>query len=289
MRSVERLVPPLVFALAAVPAAAQTLYPRDPSEGKPALLGGDTPYAINSAVTRVVVEVDRNDVPADGQSPVQLTVRLYGADGQPLAGSALATVEHSGGRLMLAGARTDEFGPRGKDADRATPGIQLKVDGGVARLTLLAPADPQDVKIRVTAGMFEANGTVAFIAEQRPMVAVGLVEGIVNFRDRTVLSPVRDNDGFEREIRSWSRSFNDGKSDVGARAAMFIKGTIKGDLLLTAAYDSDRDNPCAPAARHQPRGLLSGLRRQFAQELRRAHCQPFVRAARFGQELRDVR
>lgn len=241
MRSVERLVPPLVFALAAVPAAAQTLYPRDPSEGRPAILAGDGPYAVNSVVTRIVVEVDRNDVPADGQSPVQLTVRLYGADGQPLAGSAFATVEHSGGRLLLPGARTDEFGPRRQDADRATPGVQLKVEGGVATLKLLAPADPQDVKIRVTAGNQEAHGTIGFIAEQRPMVAVGLVEGIVNFRDRTVLSQVRDSDGFEREIRAWSRQFNDGKANVGARAAMFLKGTVKGDVLLTAAYDSDRD------------------------------------------------
>lgn len=241
MRSAERLVPPLVFALAAVPAAAQTLYPRDLTETRSSLLAGEGPYAVNSAVTRIVVEADRNDVPADGQSAVQLTVRLFGADGQPLAGSALATVEHSGGRLLLPGARTDEQGPLGRDADRVTRGIQLKVEGGVAKVTLLAPAEPQDVKVRITAGAHEANGTIAFIAEQRPMVAVGLVEGIVNFRDRTVLSPTREGDGFAREIRSWSRQFNDGKANVGARAAMFLKGTIRGDVLLTAAYDSDRD------------------------------------------------
>ena len=46
---------------------------------------------------------------------------------------------------------------------------------------------------------------------------------------------------FEREIRAWSREFNGGKANIGARAAFYLKGTVRGDLLLTAAYDSDKD------------------------------------------------
>lgn len=198
-------------------------------------------YAANEAVARVVVEVDRDAVPADGQAPVKLTIRLYGKDGQPLAQSAFVTIEHSGGRLLLPGARTDEYGPRRQDADRVTPGVQLKVEGGVATVTLLAPSEAQDVRVRVTAGRETAAGTISFVPELRPMVAAGLIEGIVNFRNRTVLTPVRRGDGFEREIESWSREFNGGKANVAARTAFFLKGTIRGDLLLTAAYDSDKD------------------------------------------------
>jgi hypothetical protein len=221
---------------------APLLYPRIPgadAEPGQALLG-DTPYAANAAVTRIVVEVDRNAVPADGQSPVQLVLKLYGRDGQPLKTAAFVTIEHSGGRILLPGGRTDEFGPRGLDADRATPGVQLKVDGGTARFTLLAPDQAQDVRVRVSAGSQEATGVISFIPELRPMVAAGLIEGVVNLR-RGALQAVQQGDVFEREIQAWSRSFNQGKANLGVRTAFYLKGTVRGDLLLTAAYDSDKD------------------------------------------------
>ena len=55
------------------------------------------------------------------------------------------------------------------------------------------------------------------------------------------LMPTRAADGFEQELRHFSREWNDGKDSAGARAAFFLKGKIKGDFLLTAAYDSDKD------------------------------------------------
>lgn len=197
-------------------------------------------YAANAAVARIVVEVERDAVPADGQQPVPVTVRLFDADGRLLAGRVFATIEHSGGRVLLPGARTDELGPRRRDADRATPGVQLPVEGGIARFTLLAPAEAQDVRLRVTAGRHEAAGTISFVPDLRPMVAAGLLEGIVTFRNRVALQPVRRGDGFEQEIERWSRSFDGGKGTVAGRAAVYLKGTIRGDLLLTAAYDSDK-------------------------------------------------
>jgi hypothetical protein len=118
--------------------------------------------------------------------------------------------------------------------------VQLKVEGGVAEFTLLAPAEAQDVRVRISAGGEEAAGVISFIPELRPMVAAGLIEGIVNFRQRTVLSQTRRNDGFEQEIENWTRQFNAGRTAAAGRAAFFLKGTIRGDLLLTAAYDSDK-------------------------------------------------
>ena len=221
---------------------APLMYPRLPgTDAEPGqVLLGDTPYATNAAVARIVVEVDRNAVPADGQSPVQLVLKLFGRDGQPLKTSAFVTIEHSGGRILLPGGRTDEFGPRGLDADRATPGVQVKVEGGTARFTLLAPDQAQDVRVRVSAGSQEAAGVISFIPELRPMVAAGLIEGVVNLR-RGALQSVQQGDVFEREIQAWSRSFNQGKANLGVRTAFYLKGTVRGDMLLTAAYDSDKD------------------------------------------------
>lgn len=232
----------VLLVAAAATQAQPLLQPRIPgADAEPSrLLFGDTPYAANAAVARIVVEVDRNHVPADGQSPVQLLVKLFGADGQPLASPAFVTIEHSGGRILLPGARTDEFGPRALDADRATPGVQLKVDGGTARFTLLAPDQAQDVRVRITAGTQEAAGVVSFVPELRPMVAAGLIEGVVNLR-RGALQTVQQGDVFEREIQAWSRSFNSGKANLGVRTAFYLKGTVRGSTLLTAAYDSDKD------------------------------------------------
>jgi hypothetical protein len=227
-------------------AGEAALYPRVPSldAAKPKLFRAEQEgvnYAANDAVKRIVVEVDRDAVPADGQAPVRLTVRLFDKDGKPLQGTAFATIEHSGGRVLLPGARTDEFGPRRQDADKTNPGVQLKVDNGVAEFDLLAPAEAQDVRIRISAGNEEASGSISFVPDLRPMVAAGLIEGIVSLRNKAVITPARRNDGFEQELERWSRDFNDGKGTVAGRAAFYLKGTVRGDLLLTAAYDSDKN------------------------------------------------
>jgi hypothetical protein len=229
----------------AVNGPALQLYPLAPgqdAEPGSVFMGerGGVAYAANAAVGSLVVEVDRNGVPADGQSPVKLRIQVLGRDGKPLAQTVYLTVEISGGRLLLPGARTDELGPRARDADRATPGSQLKVEGGRAEITLLAPAAAQDVRVRVSAGNQEAAGVLSFVPELRPMIAAGLVEGVINFRGGS-LQPVQRGDVFEREIRAWSRSFNGGKTEAAARTAFYLKGTVRGDVLLTAAYDSDKE------------------------------------------------
>ena len=227
------------------PGGESALYPRAPGQDAqaPTLFRGEQSginYAANGVVARILVEVDRDAVPADGQAPVKLTLRLFGRDGKPLTQTVFATIEHSGGRVLLPGARTDELGPRRQDADRVTPGVQLKVENGIAEFTLLAPAEAQDVRVRISAGGEEAAGVISFVPELRPMVAAGLIEGIINFRNKAQLSMPRRNDGFEQEIENWSREFADGRRSVAARTAFYLKGTIRGDMLLTAAYDSDK-------------------------------------------------
>ncbi len=250
MPRAERLLPHSVIAAAALLSLSAALAQHAPA-GSPTdvryspISAGDArlhPRAPDdaAAVSRILVEVDRDAVPADGQSPVLLRIRLFTADGQPLLTPTFITIEHSGGRVLLPGARTDEFGPRRLDADRSTPGVQLQVSGGLAEFTLLAPTEPQDVRIRISAAGEAATGTISFVPELRPMVAAGLIEGVISFRNKVGLQPVRRGDAFEQEIQAWSREFNNGKANAAARAAFYLKGTIRGDLLLTAAYDSDK-------------------------------------------------
>ncbi len=217
------------------------LHPRDPQADsiRPGLFRGEGAPAV--VVARIVVEVDRDGLPADGQSAATLSVRLFDKDGRPVQGKAVVTVEHSGGRLLLPGARTDEAGPRGRDADRVQPGVQIEVDGGVATFTLLAPAEPQDVRVRVSAGGEVAAGVISFLPDLRPMIAAGLLEGVVRLSGKVAVQPVRRGDPFERELERWSRDFSNGRGRAGARAAFYLKGTVRGDVLLTAAFDSDKE------------------------------------------------
>ena len=248
----------LACALATVPAMAQTvgspgrftpvlgeatsLYPRSVAgtDAAPRALQDTAPGTLE----RIVVELDRDGVPADGQSAVHVRVQLLDAQQRPLPGTTQVTVENSGGRIRLQGSRTDELGPGALDADTLTPGVQLQVVDGVATFDLLAPHDPQDVLLRLTAGAETAQGSIAFVPEMRELLATGVIEGVVNFRRRNtagLVAAVDRDDAFDRDIRRWERQFNNGKANAAARTAFFVKGRIKGEYLLTAAYDSDKD------------------------------------------------
>lgn len=260
-RPVNRRAPRLTLlacALAALPAMAQqnvgssrftpvlgeptALYPRSPASADADVRTVAAANSVDQA--QVVVEVDRDGVPADGQTPVHVTVRVFDGNGAPAAGTTFATLENSGGRILLPGSRTDELGPGAADADKVMPGVQLAVNEGVAQFELLAPDQPQDVLLRVTANGLSAEGTIGFVPEMREMIATGLVEGVINFgrRDNSgLIAPVDHDDVFERDIRRWEKQFNHGKANAAARTAFFVKGRIKGEYLLTAAYDSDKE------------------------------------------------
>lgn len=204
---------------------------------------GDTNYAENAKVGMIRVAVAQNSLPADGQTPARLTIQLLDFNGQPVKGAAFVTVEATAGRIQIPGAATDETGPGSVDADRISRGTQVKVVDGRAEVLLLAPFQPQDVTVRMTAGRAQAQGVISFVPELREMLAVGLVEGIIKFDSKSPLqlTDARRDDGFEREIRSFSSSSSDGRRYSAMRTAFFLKGKIKGDALLTMAYDSDKD------------------------------------------------
>lgn len=230
----------------ALPDEAPFLSSRLPLSDGVALPGSRLPDPVDRAaqpqVHRIVVSVERDDIPADGQTPAKLSIRVLGADGQPVAGDTLLTVESDGGRWQIPGAASDEFGPAATDVDSTVPGIQVKAVDGRADVWLLAPIEPRPLQVRISAGGETATGTITFVPELRDMLAVGLVEGIIRIDSKSAseISPVRADDGFEREIRNWSRDSGDGKRHAALRTAFFLKGKISGRTLLTLAYDSDK-------------------------------------------------
>ncbi|HEY4714371.1 MAG TPA: hypothetical protein VIH30_09070, partial [Aquirhabdus sp.] len=129
-----------------------------------------------------------------------------------------------------------------KDLDDTKSGIQTFVEGGTLLVPITAPSEAGEGSLVVSSGVFNATTPVRFLPNLRPMIAVGIVEGAVSFQkfDPRKLSQVSRNDGFEQELNEISSS-NHGTVNSMGRAALFLKGKVKGEYLLTLAYDSDKD------------------------------------------------
>ncbi len=175
--------------------------------------------------------VPKDGATADGRTLASITVQLEDLEGLPVTVRTPVTLETSLGRWEVT------------DLDPFAPGVQVFVEGGHGTFRLLPPHEPGEATIYVSSGVLDAETTLSFLPELRPLLAVGVIEGMLNISkmDPKALLPAREQDRFERELRELSFTTSDGKVRGGGRAAFFLKGKIKGNYLLTMAYDSDKD------------------------------------------------
>lgn len=197
-----------------------------------------------SPVESIEVQVAGDNLPADGVGGTDVLVMLKDKNGRAVTGEVDVTVEVDGGaRILLPGRRTSESAADKGDIDRIAPGIQSVVANGVLKFKLIAPYKPEAVKLRVSVKGVSEAVTVRYVPELREMIAVGVIEGRLRSDrfDPSTIVPVREDDAFETELKGFEKEFNGGKTRAGARAALYLKGKIKGEYLLTLAYDSDKD------------------------------------------------
>jgi large repetitive protein len=178
---------------------------------------------------RILLSLPTKEKPiADGRTPVLIQINVVDAKGTAVSARTPVTLEANGARWQV------------EDIDPTEPGVQTFINGGQAQLALLPPLNPGDTLIRVSSGVIKTDYKVAFLPELRPMIAVGVVEGMIQLRNPSLTGVFAANrtDGFEEELRSLSRG-NDERR-VGGHAAFFLKGKVRGEYLLTLAYDSDK-------------------------------------------------
>jgi uncharacterized repeat protein (TIGR01451 family) len=182
-------------------------------------------------LARIQIGVPKGDVFADGKSPVTIRVQLTDDNGVPITARVPVTIQSSLGELQA------------QDMDRREPGLQLFLEGGGAEFTLVPPSEPGEAQITGGSGVIQGVAKLTFLPELRPFLAVGLLEGKVNISKLNLraLTPARSQDGFEEELRDFSINGNDNKTTAAGRAAFFLKGKLKGEYLLTAAYDSEKE------------------------------------------------
>ena len=185
-------------------------------------------------------------LPADGQSLVPVRVKLLDARGVPVKGRIALQV--TAGNLRVVPKRTSLNNTPGNAASKpfaadSVTGTVEAIDG-VAEFHLVAPLNPVEVPLSVQAGSVRARGRIAFAPDLRPLIAAGLVEGIIHLGPNAasaITPPSGLSDNFERELNRFQRQFNAGDVTLAGRAAFFVKGAIQGKYLLTAAFDSEKD------------------------------------------------
>jgi hypothetical protein len=199
---------------------------------------------VSSPVSKIGLTVEGENLPADGVSPTDVQLRLFDKDGQRIMVDIDVTIEVDGGaRVLMPGRLTSESGADRGDIDRITPGVQQTVKNGSLQFKLIAPFKPDPVTLKVSVRGVTEKVVVRYLPDLREFVAVGLVEGRLRSDkfDPGKISPVRENDGFDNELKGFTKEFNGGNTKFGARAAVYLKGKVKGDYLLTLAYDSDKN------------------------------------------------
>lgn len=181
-------------------------------------------------LARLSIKPQGETAPADGKRLVLIDVRLEDANGVPVVERTPVTLDSSAGLWDAA------------DLDPREPGQQVFIEGGSAEFALRAPQVAGEARLLAVSGLLQAKGALRFVPDLRPLVAAGVVEGSLSLNriSGNNTTPMRDFDGFEDRLRQMAEA-GDGKGGAaGVRAAMFAKGQVGSDTLVTMAYDSDK-------------------------------------------------
>ncbi len=178
-------------------------------------------------LAHVMLDVPENIV-ADGKTPVKVVVRLVDSKDVAVTARTPLTLEVGNGQWQA------------KDLNSKESGVQVFISGGRAEYELMPPTQPGPDRVRVSSGLIQAEQKIAWLPELRPLVAAGVIEGAINLRHLNAgsLVPLDTHDSFDQEISRLS--YGNANSTAAARAALFLKGKVRGDYLLTLSYDSDK-------------------------------------------------
>ncbi len=189
--------------------------------------GSDTKTVfVPGALSEIQLNVIQNNVAADGASTAQVEAFFLDEDGIQVGSRIPVTLDTELGTWLV------------NDNNAQEPGTQTFVEGGKATFELLAPIQPASSTIRVSTGTIFDEATIEFVPDLRPLIAAGIIEGSIRLREPLNIANV-DNDGFERELKELSYSIGNFTGD--ARFAFFLKGKVSGRTLLTAGYDSEKE------------------------------------------------
>jgi uncharacterized repeat protein (TIGR01451 family) len=166
-----------------------------------------------AAPVKIKLDVTPQPLMADSLTEPQLRITLLDDKGVPTGHGSVVTVTVDKGDILSPDLRVTE------------PGHQAQVRDGMALIRLNAASTPETRTVRVIAGELDQTVKVIFSPHQRPWIVSGIVSGSVSD------SHTRESDragGIELER----------KIETDNRVALFAKGSLPYDMVLTTSYDS---------------------------------------------------
>ncbi len=174
-----------------------------------------------SAGVAIKMDVDGTLKADNGRSAVPVKIRILDKNGYPAKGTYFLTIEASDGQWLES------------DIQDKVPGHQVKVTNGERIVHLRSSNQTGQIKVRASTGTLQSETDVAQVADMRPLIAVGMLD---------IRAHKGYKDGYE-SVMLEQLSMDDAAKDmeVDGRAALFMKGRVKGDMHLTLSYDNQKD------------------------------------------------
>ena len=173
-------------------------------------------FASPSQAVSLEIEPESDVLAADGgRSVMPIEISVRDESGYLARGLHFITVEASDGRIL------------GEDLQPDTQGFQVRLDRGTATINLASSNNTGDVEIRASNNDFDESVSIDFIAAQRSLLVSGIASANAGICDIS-------SDGFDPTNADCA----DGVQDE--RLALFLKGSIRGNMFLTLSYDSEK-------------------------------------------------
>jgi len=178
---------------------------------------------------KIILHADKDKLPADGTSIMDIAVTILDQEGRIVPDPGIITGYTTAGMLV------------NKDLDTVRDGTQISCREGMALFKLKSPRQTQDAEISVSYNGMVETMSVFFAPHLRNMFLTGFGEltighGKTKGNFDSLLKENQPDDGY----------YSDGKG------AFFLKGNIGRDILITAAYDSDKKKEDELFGREKP-------------------------------------
>jgi uncharacterized repeat protein (TIGR01451 family) len=167
-----------------------------------------------AAPAKIALSVSPSNLMADSLTEPQLRIVLLDKQGLPTGHGSVVTVTVDKGDILSPDLRITE------------PGHQAQVRDGMAIIRLSAASSPESRLLRVIAGDLDQSIKVTFAPHQRSWILSGIASASVTDRHR------------QESGRDGGRSSQ--KVDMENRIALFAKGTLPYNMVMTTAYDSKK-------------------------------------------------
>ena len=164
-----------------------------------------------------------NQVPANSNQSFPILINLTDKNNIPVTNKFVITLDTSIGYWDV------------EDINEIEKGIQTTIEGGEGIFNFIPPNSPQKGEVKAKINDIESKEDILATTYLRDLFAVGIVDGMFDFSKGDLEENIVYT-GLENEVESFEINENG-----TARVALFLKGRVKGDYLLTLSYDSDKN------------------------------------------------